>query len=338
VPVSSATVVLSATNGALLLCPGASVPTATCTTSAVNGVASFTGVAVTSTGSFQLIALSTGLTSSQPAPDGGINSVAPPGSARNIAIYSGDNQTANEGATLGTTPGTSAPAVKVTDIYGNPVGGAGVTFAVASGAGTVGTAGALTNASGIGSTTWTIVAGTNTLNATITALGPLPFVQFTATGTSATTVLVNCPASPGNGDELSRAFYINKLGKTIKQVTLYLASNDPASAPTPYVIQLLASAESFGAAPFGSSTQTVYLRGSSSQNLATQFVFPNSVIPSGTKNVAFQFRVLSNPRNAKLFFAHTSSSCLSVTETAGVLPLPLSTVLGKGVGIKVLGN
>jgi len=59
------------------------------------------------------------------------------------------------------------------------------------------------------------------------------------------------------------------------------------------------------------STQTVLLRGTASQNMATQFVFPNSVVPSGTKNVAFQFRVLSNPHGA---------------------------TLRKGVGVKVLGN
>ncbi len=338
VPGSANIVVLGATNGALLLCPGATVPTTTCTTTAANGVATFTGVSVTTTGNFQLVASSAGLSSTLPAPDGGIQSVAPPGSARNIAINAGNNQTANDGATLGVTLGTTAPSVKVTDQYGNPVSGVGVSFAIASGAGGVGTGSATTNTSGIASTSWTIVAGTNTLNANITVLGPVPFVQFTATGNSSTTVLVSCPAAPGNGDELTRAFYINKLGKTLKQVTLYLASNDPANGPTPYSIQLLASAESFGAAPFATSTQTVFLRGNASQNLATQFVFPSSAIPNGTKNVAFQFRVLSNPHGARLYFAKTSGSCSSVTETAGVLPLPLSTALGKGIAITVLGN
>jgi len=302
--------------------------------SAVNGVATFTGLSITRAGTgYTITAAATGLTS---ATSNSFSILAGPAAA--IAINAGDNQTAVEGSTLGVAAGTVSPSVRVSDGYGNPVGGAGVTFAVASGAGTVGSPAATTNAGGIAATTWTIVSGANTLNANITALGPLPTVSFTATGTSSTTVLVNCAPAPGNGDELSRAFYINKLGKTIKQVTLYLASNDPANVPTPYVIQLIASAESYGATPLGTSTVTAILRGSASQNLATQFVFPNTVIPPGTKNVAFQFRVLSNPNNARLFFALGSSSCTSITETAGVLPLPLSTALKKGVGVKVIGN
>jgi hypothetical protein len=108
--------------------------------------------------------------------------------------------------------------------------------------------------------------------------------------------------------------------------------------PTPYTIQLLASAESYGATPFATSTQTVYLRGSASQNLATQFVFSPTAFPSGTKNVAFQFRVLGNPNGARLYFANGSGCTSTVTETAGTTPLPLSTPYGKGVGIKILGN
>ncbi len=196
-----------------------------------------------------------------------------------------------------------------------------------------------TSASGIATVgSWTIVAGTNTLTASAPSMGVLAFVQFSATGTSTTTVLANCSPTNGNGDELTRAFYVNKLGKTIKQVTLYLASNDPASGPTPYTIQLQASAESFGATPFGTSTQNVILKGQAGQNLPTNFIFPNSAIPNGTKNVAFQFKVLSNPNNAKVFFARGATSCSSITETAGVLPLPLSTPLGKGVGVRILGN
>jgi hypothetical protein len=328
VPGSTASVTLTITGGTLV-CP------AGCTQTAVNGVVTFSGVYVTTTGSFQLTATSTGLASAAPAPTGGINSVAPPSSAALIAINAGNNQTAPEGTTL-----PIAPSVRVTDAYGNVVGGAGVSFAVASGAGSTGSPTATTTALGIASTSWTIVAGTNTLNAYITALGAANAVSFTATGTSVTKELLSCAPSAGNGDELSRAFYWSKPGstKTLKQVTLYLASNDPANIPTPYIIQLQASAESYGAAPFATSTQTVYLRGSASQNLATQFVCPTTSFPNGTKNVAFQFKVLSNPNAAKLYFAKGPSSCTSVTETAGVTPLPLSTKVGVGVGIKILGS
>jgi len=333
VPGSHASVTLAAVGGTLV-CP------AGCTQSAVNGVVTFTGVYVTTTGSFTLTATSTGLTAAPASPAGGINAVAPPSSAAIITITGGNNQTAPEGSTLGTTTGTTAPAVKVTDVYGNAVGGAGVSFVVASGAGNVAPASALTSALGVASTNWTIVAGTNTLNAYITALGTTGAVTFIGTGTSVTTEILSCTANAGNGDELSRAFYWSKPGKykTLKQVTLYLASNDPANVPTPYTIQLLASADSYGATPFATSTQTVYLRGSASQNLATQFVFSPTAFPNGTKNVAFQFRVLSNPNGARLYFANGSACTSPVTETAGTTPLPLSTPSGKGVGIKILGN
>jgi hypothetical protein len=138
-------------------------------------------------------------------------------------------------------------------------------------------------------------------------------------------------------DELTRAFYINKLGKTIKEVTLYLASNDPPTVPRLTRFSSRPARELWRDA-VATSTQNVILKGQAGQNLPTNFIFPSSAIPSGTKNVAFQFKVLSNPHGARVFFARGATSCSSITETAGVLPLPLSTPLGKGVGVKVLGN
>ncbi len=331
VPGSSASVALTIVGGTLV-CPSG------CTQTAVNGVATFTGVYVTSTGSFTLTATSTGLTSAPASPTGGITSVAPPSSAANIAINAGDNQTAAEGTTLGTAAGTVAPSVRVTDAYGNLVGGAGVSFAVASGAGSVGSPAAATSALGIASTTWTIVAGTNTLNAYITALGTANAVGFTATGTSVSKELLACSPASGSGDELTKAFYWTpKNGsKTMKQVTLYLASNDPANVPTPFTITLKATSNGFGGTVLGTSTQTVYLRGSASQNLATQFTFPNVSLPSGSdKKVYFQFVVGTNPNGVKLTFAKSATTCDAITKTSG----PSSTTsIGKGVGIKILGS
>jgi Invasin, domain 3/Bacterial Ig-like domain (group 1)/Bacterial Ig-like domain (group 3) len=94
----------------------------------------------------------------------------------------GDGQTAPAGATVAT-----APAVKVIDAQGNPVAGVGVTFAVATGGGSVNpTTPVATNASGIASvTSWTLgaVAGPNTLTATAagTGISGNP-ATFTATG------------------------------------------------------------------------------------------------------------------------------------------------------------
>ena len=331
VPGSGAAVTLSLVGGGTLVCPSG------CTINAVNGVATFTGVYVTTTGSFQLTASSTGLTSAPAAPTGGITSVAPPGSAAQIAISGGNNQTAPEGTVLGSAAGTTAPSVAVTDAYGNFVGGAGVSFMVASGAGSVGSPTALTSPLGIASTTWGIVAGANTLNAYITALGPAGAVAFTATGTALTRELLSCAPASGSGDELTRAFYWSKSGnmKTLRQVTLYLASNDPANVPTPFTITLKATRDSYGGPVIGTSTQTVYLRGSASENLATQFTFPDISLPNGKSNVYFQFLTSPNPTGVKLTFAKSASTCPDITKTAS--PSSVESI-GKGVGIRILGS
>jgi Big-like domain-containing protein len=328
VPASSASVSLTLNGGPAGTLQG------TTTANASQGVATFSNLVITRAGTYTLTASSASLTSATSA-----NFTISAAAAQTIAINAGNNQTAPENTVLGVAAGTTAPSVIVKDAYLNPVPGVGVEFAIASGGGSVSGASQTTNASGIATVgSWTIVAGTNTLTASAPSIGALAFVQFTATGTSPSTVLVNCSPANGNGDDLTHAFYVNKLGKTIKEVTLYMAVSGTASAPTPYTIKLLASADSYGATPFASSTQTVFLRGNASQNLATNFIFPNSAIPSGTKNVAFQFQVLSNTGGRKLSFALTSGSCASVTETVGVLPLPLSTALRKGVGVRILGN
>jgi len=338
VPASSAsvTLALNAGNGATLL--------GTKTVSATQGVATFSGLSIQKAGTgYTLTATSTGLTS---ATSDAFNIGA--STAALISINGGNNQTAAEGSVLGTTVGTTAPSVKVTDQYGNPVAAAGVTFLVASGAGSVNPTGALTNASGVASTGWTIVAGTNTMNASITALGPLPDVTFTATGTSSSVALTTCPVTTGSGDELVNAFYVKRPGKTLKQVTLYLSANRTANIPIPYTIQLIAGGDSYGST-IGSSTETAILRGNSSQNLPVQFTFSN-VSMLGYQNITFRFNVISNPDGAKLTFnsgpcglGNTQCkalppTCSGVTETTGITPLPLSTFRRKGVAMKILGN
>jgi hypothetical protein len=86
-------------------------------------------------------------------------------------------------------PVTPPPAVLVIDSYGNLVPGAVVTFAVATGGGTITGASATTNASGIaqlGSWTLGATAGTNTVTARITGGASL---TFTAQGLTSAPVL-----------------------------------------------------------------------------------------------------------------------------------------------------
>jgi adhesin/invasin len=102
-----------------------------------------------------------------------------PGPATNLAIVTGDGQTAESGGNV-----ANPPSVKVTDAFGNAVPGFAIAFAVASGGGTVTGAAATTNASGIATVgSWTLgaTAGPNTLTASGTGLNPAS-VTFTATG------------------------------------------------------------------------------------------------------------------------------------------------------------
>jgi hypothetical protein len=157
---------------------GATLSGATAATGA-GGAASFSGLAISGpTGSYTLSFGATGLTA---VPSGAITLTA--GAAAAIAANSATTQSASVGTAVG-----SPPSVLVRDGAGNPVAGVAVTFAVATGGGTVNpTTPVTTTTSGIAAVTaWTLgtTAGTNTLTATAAASGisgnP---VTFTATGT-----------------------------------------------------------------------------------------------------------------------------------------------------------
>ncbi len=99
--------------------------------------------------------------------------------ATQMALNAGDGQTASLGAAV-----SIAPSVIVKDVKNDPVAGVTVTFAVASGGGSVTGASAVSDASGIAKVgSWKLgtVAGANTLTATCAGLTGSP-VTFTATG------------------------------------------------------------------------------------------------------------------------------------------------------------
>ncbi len=104
-----------------------------------------------------------------------------------IAGFAGNNQSARVGTSVAT-----PPSVIVTDATGIPVSGISVTFAVASGGGSVTGAVATTNAQGIASVgSWTLGSGLglNTLTATSGSLSGSP-VTFAATATVPATGMV----------------------------------------------------------------------------------------------------------------------------------------------------
>ncbi|HXT17771.1 MAG TPA: Ig-like domain-containing protein [Gemmatimonadaceae bacterium] len=101
------------------------------------------------------------------------------GAAKNITKNSTDPQTAVAGANVAV-----PPSVKVTDQNGNPVASVTVTFAVATGGGSVSGGSPTTDANGVATAgSWKLgpTPGTNTVTATVT--GITTPVTFTATGT-----------------------------------------------------------------------------------------------------------------------------------------------------------
>jgi Tol biopolymer transport system component len=159
----------------------------TLTRSAVNGVATFANVTVHEVGvSYTITATAANLASATSTPFG-----VSAGAAAQIM--------SNAGSTTGAAGATVAipPSVIVTDAYGNPVTGVSVTFAVASGGGSIAGGTQTTRTSGIATVdSWTLGAGTNTVTATAAGLVGSP-VTFSATGTAgdASTIAINA----GNG-------------------------------------------------------------------------------------------------------------------------------------------
>ena len=154
-------------------------------------------------------------------------------------------------------------------------------------------------------------------------------------------------------DALRRGFYwAPGRAKTLKQATVYLSAGGPAAgAPKPYTIMLSALSGAFNGPVIATSTQTVYLNGNASQNLASQFPFTGSLsIPASTKSVAFKFTIVNPGNGSKLSFnvgpcglgtkacSNLPTACSALTETNDATTLPLSTVRRKGLAVKLLGN
>ncbi len=105
------------------------------------------------------------------------NITTPTPVATQVQIVSGNTQSGTRGTAL-----ANPVIVRVVDQNGNAFAGATVTFAVASGGGTISPTTTTTGTNGQAQATWTLgsTAGANTITATAGSLTP---VTFTATGT-----------------------------------------------------------------------------------------------------------------------------------------------------------
>jgi len=161
--------------------------------------------------------------------------------ATTIALQSGSGQSGLVGNSL------ANPLVAlVTAGDGIGVGGVTVTFAVASGGGSVGTATVVTDNAGLAQTSWKLgsTVGTQTVTASAGTLAGSP-VTYTATARSLAAVKLAVTAQPANGTA----------GATLATVTIVAqtASGDTASAFTGAVTLTLAGGTS-GATLGGTTT------------------------------------------------------------------------------------
>jgi len=147
------------------------------------------------------------------------------GAAATLTKSAGDNQTGLSGAAVAV-----PPQVTVKDANGNPKSGVTVTFAVASGGGSVTGAIATSNAQGVAAVgSWTLgpAAGTNTLSAFANGVAT---VTFTATATAATGCAVRAAHTLGTtsqgtlaaGDCSADGFFIDLFSTTVGGATAYL--------------------------------------------------------------------------------------------------------------------
>ncbi len=172
-PVAGTTVTFAAAAGSGSVSPASAA-------SVANGQAQTTWTLGEAAGAQTMTASATGLTGS-PVQFSAFAAAGPPAS---VAIQAGDNQTGTAGALVAT-----APTVIVKDAFNNPKPGAIVTFAVASGGGSLVKAVDTTDASGLASVgSWTLGAvGTNTMTATVAGSGITGNpATFSATATAST--------------------------------------------------------------------------------------------------------------------------------------------------------
>ena len=257
-----------------------------------------------------------------------------PGAAASLAIASGNAQTGNAGSAL------AAPlVVTATDAHGNAVPGATVTFTVARGGGSVGSATATTSASGEAQTTLTLgsTAGTNSV---VAASGSLAPVTFYETGAATVTlryyttdiqpILAACTSchSPSgstyNGADLSTYTAVTTgVTKFGHSVTSYVA---PGVATQSLLYLKLAGTTQGLQMPVNSSDQTVALSPSQIQ-IVSDWIdqgAPQSPPTSPSPTVASPAAPTVAPaRSSKtVYFAPTvldiiNASCVSCHSPSG---------------------
>ncbi len=140
------------------------VPSSSSVTTNTNGLAQVTWTLGTKAGTDSMTATANGATPIV------FTATATPGAPAQVMTVNDNPQSATAGSTI-------PFSVEVLDQYGNPISGATVSWAVATGGGALNLSSSTTDANGQAQVSWTlgVTAGTNTITATVGTLTPTSF-------------------------------------------------------------------------------------------------------------------------------------------------------------------
>ncbi|MEO8636642.1 MAG: hypothetical protein ABI587_15300, partial [Gemmatimonadales bacterium] len=269
-----------------------------------SGVATFAGLSITGAGGAHTLSF----TATALTPATSVSFTLTAGAATTLAVNGGNNQNGTVGAAVAT-----APSVLVTDQSGNAVSGVAVTFAVASGGGSLTAPSTTTNASGVATVgSWTLgtTAGTNTVTATSIGLTGSP-ITFTATGTPAPasqlTITTQPSAAATNGSALAQ------------QPVVQL--RDPFGNAVSQVVSVTATASASGTL---AGTSTV------STNAGGQATFTNLVLNGllGSYTISFSSAGVTSATSTSIALVAGAASQLTLTTQ------PSSTVTNGTVFVQ----
>ncbi|MFL5496795.1 MAG: beta strand repeat-containing protein [Gemmatimonadales bacterium] len=229
----------------------------TSTTTGADGQTSVTRTLGTAAGPQHTFASAEGLAGSPVT----FTHTATSGSAAQVSIVSGNDQTAAAGTTL-----PDSLIVAVLDGQGNPVPGTAVAWVVGTGGGTLSPTSGTTDASGRAGAAWTLgpQTGKNTANAVVSGIGIATF-NATAAGTPTTTRITSDTPDPSVvGQSVSVGF------------TVSAASGTPGGSVTVTDGQ----ASCTGSLSGGAGNCTLTLSSSGTRTLTASYAGQNAFAPS----------------------------------------------------------
>jgi uncharacterized protein (TIGR03437 family) len=242
--------------------------------------------------------------------------VITPGSAQNLAIVSGNNQTGPAGQAL-----QSALVAKVTNSCGNPVTGAQVTWAVTSGSGTLSKVVSTSGSSGQVSAVLTFGAAPGPVTVTAT-FGTSSVVTFTATSQA---VVSTMTVLNGNNQTVTvGAAFPQSLTVQIRD-----SSNNPISGAT------IGFAVTSGNGTVNPTSAVTDSQGRAS-TIATSSQSPGLlVVTASYASVSTSFSLTVVPQGPVVSAANFQNSASFQT---GLVPCGLATATGSGLAPGITGT